>query len=59
MLVQLHTHPRDERLPFGRLVLSTHGDRDGEPVTDALALRDNEGVVVELTVIPSAARDLS
>jgi alpha-glucosidase len=32
----------------GRLVLSTHGDRDGEPVADALALRDNEGVVVEL-----------
>ena len=33
----------------GRLVLSTHGDRDGEVVADALALRDNEGVVVELS----------
>ena len=33
----------------GRLVLSTHGDRDGEPVADALALRDNEGVVVALS----------
>ena len=32
----------------GRLVLSTHGDRDGEPVSAALALRDNEGVVIEL-----------
>jgi alpha-glucosidase len=33
----------------GRLVLSTHGDRDGEVVADALALRDNEGVVIELS----------
>jgi alpha-glucosidase len=32
----------------GRLVLSTHGDRDGESVVDALALRDNEGAVIEL-----------
>jgi alpha-glucosidase len=32
----------------GRLVLSTHGDRDGERVSDELALRDNEGVVVAL-----------
>ena len=33
----------------GRLVLSTHGDRDGESVADALALRDNEGAVIELS----------
>lgn len=34
---------------FGSIAVSTHGDRDGETVADALALRDNEGVVVELT----------
>jgi len=34
---------------LGRLVLSTHGDRHGKAVTDALALRDNGGVVVELS----------
>ncbi len=32
----------------GRIVLSTHGDRDGEAVSGSLALRPDEGVVVEL-----------
>ena len=32
----------------GRLVVSTQGDRDGESVEDAVALRGNEGVVIEL-----------
>ncbi len=44
--VEVDFAPGDVR---GRLVLSTHGDRDDEPVADALALRDNEGVVVELS----------
>ncbi len=32
----------------GRLVLSTHLDRDGEKLEDKIALRGDEGVVVEL-----------
>jgi alpha-glucosidase len=39
----------DGELPGGRIVLSTHMDRGGEPVGDAgLALRGDEGVVVEV-----------
>ena len=32
----------------GRVVLSTHLDREGEPADGALALRADEGVIVEL-----------
>jgi alpha-glucosidase len=32
----------------GRLLLSTHLDRQGEVFTDHVALRPNEGVIVEL-----------
>ncbi|HEY3230107.1 MAG TPA: alpha-amylase family glycosyl hydrolase [Roseiflexaceae bacterium] len=35
-------------LGSGRVVLSTHLDRDGEPVSGALALRRDEGLIVEL-----------
>jgi alpha-glucosidase len=31
----------------GRILLSTHGDREGEPVTGELRLRADEGVIVE------------
>ena len=33
----------------GRLMLSSHGDRDDEPVTGGVDLRGHEGVVVELS----------
>lgn len=32
----------------GQVVLSTRGDRLGEPVWDAIALRDNEGLIIAL-----------
>jgi len=35
-------------LGSGRVVLSTYLDRDGEPVSGALALRGDEGLIVEL-----------
>jgi len=33
----------------GRLLLSSHGDRDGEPVTGRADLRAHEGVIIELS----------
>lgn len=33
----------------GVIVLSTHGDREAEPIDGALALRDNEGLVLALS----------
>jgi len=32
----------------GRIALSTHLDREGEEVSDTLALRPDEGVIVRL-----------
>ena len=32
----------------GRLLLSSHLDRDGEAIEDAVDLRPNEGVIVDL-----------
>ena len=39
---------RAARSSVGRVVLSTHLDREGEAVTDTVALRADEGVVIEL-----------
>jgi alpha-glucosidase len=33
----------------GEIVLSTRGDRVGEPTRDAIALRDNEGIVIAVS----------
>jgi alpha-glucosidase len=38
------------RLSQGRIVLSTHLDRDEEPVADELDLRADEGVIIKLKV---------
>jgi alpha-glucosidase len=38
----------DDRLSGGRILLSTHLDRDAERVADELDLRADEGVIVEL-----------
>jgi len=35
-------------MPAGRLILSSHCDRDIDTVSGNLALRPNEGVIVEL-----------
>jgi alpha-glucosidase len=35
-------------LESGRVMLSTHLDREGEEVAGAIALRGDEGVIVEL-----------
>jgi alpha-glucosidase len=40
----------------GRIALSTHLDRAGEPVGGEVALRADEGVVVEVTPAPAAGR---
>jgi alpha-glucosidase len=37
-----------ERMPGGRILLSTHAERTGEPVAPGLTLRPNEGVVIEV-----------
>ena len=37
-----------DRLRWGRILLNTHLDRDGEAVEDELDLRADEGVIVEL-----------
>jgi alpha-glucosidase len=53
-LVALNLGPRPARLAgpglagAGRVALSTHPDRDGDPVAAPLDLRGDEGVVVEL-----------
>ncbi len=50
-LVALNLGPRPQllrRAPAGTVVLSTHPDRDGEPVGGDLPLRPDEGVVVRL-----------
>jgi alpha-glucosidase len=51
-LVVLNLGPRPARLVglamAGRVALSTHPDRDGDPVAAPLDLRGDEGVVVEL-----------
>jgi alpha-glucosidase len=47
--LNLGREPRAARLPAaGRVLLSTHGDREGERVGPEVALRADEGVVVEL-----------
>jgi len=33
----------------GRVAISTHGGRRGEPVASVLSLRPNEGVLIEVT----------
>jgi len=54
ILVALNLGPEPTELIFpadagkGRLLLSSIGDRDGERIERALALRPNEGVVVEV-----------
>jgi alpha-glucosidase len=53
-LVALNLGPDPARLAApglalaGRVALSTHPDRDGDPVAAPLELRGDEGVVVEL-----------
>jgi alpha-glucosidase len=53
-LVAFNLGPRPARLAgpgpalAGRVALSTHPDRDGDPVAAPLDLRGDEGVVVEL-----------
>jgi alpha-glucosidase len=37
-----------ERGTLGRVLVSTGADRDGERVADSIALRDDEGLVIEL-----------
>jgi alpha-glucosidase len=32
----------------GKILVSTRGDRDGETVVDSIALRDDEGLIIEL-----------
>jgi alpha-glucosidase len=46
--LNLSGQPEDVDLPAGRVALSTHLDREGDPLTSRLSLRPNEGVVVEL-----------
>jgi hypothetical protein len=43
--------------PRGRVALSTHLDRAGEPVGGEVALRADEGVVIEVTPAVAAAAD--
>ncbi len=44
---------RPSREPLeGRILLSTHLDRDGEPVRGSLLLRPNEGCIVALDTLP-------
>ena len=51
-LIALNLGSQEQRLELsalrGRVVLSTHLDREDESVDDTLALRADEGVVVEL-----------
>ena len=44
--------PQTGMMP-GRVVLSTHRDRDGEEINDGISLRGNEGAIVQLS--PEAA----
>ena len=54
LLVALNLDPEPKAVlfaedhPTGTLLLSTHLDRAGEPVTGELSLRADEGVVIEL-----------
>jgi alpha-glucosidase len=46
--LNLGGEPENIECPHGRVALSTHLDREGDPLTSRLSLRSNEGVVVEL-----------
>jgi alpha-glucosidase len=52
LLIALNLGPQEQTLDLsalhGRVVLSTHLDREGEPADGTLALRADEGVIVEL-----------
>ena len=49
VVLNLESQPQSYRLNLaGRILLSTHLDRDDEPVHDDIDLRDGEGVVVRL-----------
>jgi alpha-glucosidase len=47
VVLNMGTRPAEAEEPEGRVVLSTHLDREGEPVAGAVRVRPNEGLVVE------------
>jgi alpha-glucosidase len=53
LLIALNLTDQPQALAFesgasGKILVSTGADRDGEAITDSLALRGDEGLVIEL-----------